>query len=125
MPSHLPQAAQAVLDIDLALSQIGDVDAMNEMMVLLQESLARDVPQVTTLLQNGDLAGANRLLHALKGFIPIFCPQSFCDEVVRVEGMSKNTASAELAPAYASLRPQLETLLAEVSAYLVAHGIST
>lgn len=124
MASQLSQTGPVILDIDLALSQIGDVDAMNDMMVLLEESLARDVPQVTTLLKNGDIVGANRLLHALKGFIPIFCPESFCEKVVYVEGLSKGAGDPDLAPAYASLRPQLETLLAEVSAYLAANGIS-
>lgn len=124
MVSLLSQAGPGVLDIDLALSQIGDVDAMNDMLVMLQESLARDVPQVSSLLENGDVGGANRLLHALKGFVPIFCPESFCLEVAQVELFSKDPASTDVAPAYANLRPQLEKLLAEVSAYLVANGIS-
>lgn len=124
MVSLSSQAGPEILDIDLALSQIGDVDAMNDMLVMLQESLARDVPQVSTLLQSGDIGGANRLLHALKGFVPIFCPESFCQEVGQVELFSKDLASTNVAPAYANLRPQLEQLLAEVSAYLVAKGIS-
>jgi HPt (histidine-containing phosphotransfer) domain-containing protein len=124
MPSHLSQPGQGILDIDLALSQIGDVDAMNDMLVMLKESLTRDVPQVTSLLLEGDIAGANRLLHALKGFIPIFCAEGLCEEVVHVEGLSKDLTNTELVPAYARLRPQLEALLAEVSAYLVANGIS-
>jgi len=124
MPSPMPQAGPGLLNIDLALSQIGDVDAMNDMIVMLEESLGRDVPQVSALLQNGDIQGANRLLHGLKGFIPIFCPESLCLEVVRVEGLSKASDSPELAEAYATLRPHLETLLAEVTAYLVANGIS-
>ncbi|RFO98655.1 Hpt domain-containing protein [Rhodoferax lacus] len=124
MASQLSQTGPVILDIDLALSQIGDVDAMNDMIVMLEEALARDVPQVTTMLQSGDFAGANRLLHALKGFVPIFCHESFCDKVVYVEGLSKVAANPDLVAAYAGLRPHLETLLAEVSAYLAANGIS-
>jgi hypothetical protein len=124
MASLLPQAGPVVLDLDLAFSQIGDVDAMNDMLAMLKESLSRDVPLVSTLLQGGDGVGANRLLHALKGFVPIFCPAPFCEEVARVELLSKDPTSAQVAPAYAGLRPQLETLLAEVSAYLDAKGLS-
>lgn len=124
MASLLPETGAGVLDLDLALSQIGDTDAMNDMMVMLQESLTRDVPTITSLLQSGDVAGANRLLHALKGFVPIFCHAAFCEEVAHVELLSKGAFSPELASAYEGLRPQLETLLTEVSSYLTANGIS-
>ena len=122
MSSPSSQVGPTLLDIDLAMSQIGDADATREMLVLLQESLSRDVPEISNLLQAGDVPGANRLLHALKGFIPIFCQAELCDQVVRVEGLSKNAASTELTAAYAGLRPRLEQLLAEVSAHLLSSG---
>jgi hypothetical protein len=124
MATLLSQPGPGILDLDLALAQIGDVDAMNDMLVMLQDSLARDVPAVSTLLHAGDITAANRLLHALKGFVPIFCQAPFCEEVTRVELFSKDPASTEVTSAYSGLRPQLETLLAEVSAYLSANGIS-
>lgn len=116
-PLSLP-ASQRLLDTDLALSQIGDPDAMREMLAMLQEALARDVPEISVLLQRGDTVGANHLLHAIKGFIPIFCPEPLCLEVARIEGMSKDAFNAELAGGYARLRPLLEQLLSEVSACL-------
>jgi hypothetical protein len=122
MSQFLSPASPGFLDLDVALSQIGDVEAMNDMLVMLQTFLSREVPQIASLLQQHDTAGASQLLHALKGFIPIFCPETFCHEVGRVEGLSKAADSAALVMAYASLQPQLEQLLAEVSAYLVRHG---
>jgi HPt (histidine-containing phosphotransfer) domain-containing protein len=124
MPSHLPIAAPVYLDTALALSQIGDVDAMNGMLLLLDEALARDVTEISALLLRDDVVNANRLLHSLKGFLPIFCLQALCDQVVEVEALSKNTDAPTLATAYAALRPQLESLRLEVQAYLLAHGIS-
>lgn len=124
MPSPLPKAAPVYLDTELALSQIGDVDAMNGMLLLLQEALARDVPHISALLLQGDLTTANRLLHSLKGFIPIFCPDALCVHVVRVEGQSKQGLASDLVPAYDALKPELQTLLAEVSDYLLAHDIT-
>ena len=106
------------LDTGLALSQIGDVEAMASMLVLLQESLARDIPLIAQLLHDADLVAANRVLHALKGFIPIFCIQPLCEHVVRVEGLSKDRQSTTAGPAYLLLMPELEQLLLEVSAYL-------
>jgi hypothetical protein len=124
MPSLLPKAPPVYLDTELALSQIGDVDAMNSMLLMLEECLSRDIPSVVSLLDQGDVVTANRLLHGLKGFIPIFCPESLCAHVVRVEGLSKLGSSEELLPAYAALRPELEGLLSEVRAHLLANGIT-
>ena len=112
----------ALLDVDLALSQIGDAEAMHDMLRLLEESLTRDIPEISALLEQGDGVGANRLLHGIKGFIPIFCRPALCLEVVRVEGISKRIGSADVAPAYASLRPLLEQLRDEVSAQLLKPG---
>jgi hypothetical protein len=114
MPSALPE----YLDIELALSQIGDVEGMHGMLLMLQEALLRDVPLVASLLQAGDVAAANRVLHALKGFIPIFCQDKLCAHVVRVELLSKDSQSQAVGPAYAVLQPELEQLLREVQDYL-------
>jgi hypothetical protein len=113
----------AHLDIGFALGQIGDEDVLNSMLLMLQESLARDLPLIAAALQAGDVPGANRLLHALKGFIPIFCQEPLCAQVVAVEALSKDPLSTTVGPAYAALRPELEKLLAEVSAYILQHAL--
>ena len=115
-------AGQSLLDTDLALSQIGDADAMQDMLVMLEEALARDLPDISDLLQKGDILGANCLLHAIKGFIPIFCQDALSQEVTRVEAMSKEPFDAGLSDGYAQLRPHLEQLLAEVRAHLANGG---
>lgn len=121
MSSLTPQADAMYLDTHLALSQIGDTDAMNSMLGMLQEALARDLPRIEQFLQAGEVASANRLLHALKGFIPIFCRPELCAHVVRVEAQSKDSQSTTAGPAYGVLKPELEALLSEVGAYLQAH----
>ena len=125
MSTQIPEASQTYFDIDLALSQIGDLDSLNSMLLMLQESLTSDLPKIASLLQQGDVPAANRLLHALKGFIPIFCRESLCSHVVRVEGLSKLGPSAALVPAYAALQPELAQLLCEVTSHLSAHGFAT
>jgi HPt (histidine-containing phosphotransfer) domain-containing protein len=123
MTSPLPKAGTVYLDTDLAMSQIGDVEAMNGMLAMLQDTLAHDLPQIDDFLCAGDVPSANRLMHALKGFLPIFCSADLCAQVVLVEGMSKDSQSTTVAPAYQALKPQLERLLAEVRAHLhsIAH----
>jgi HPt (histidine-containing phosphotransfer) domain-containing protein len=120
----MPEAKPIYLDTNLALSQIGDVDSMNSMLLMLQEALARDVPAIAALLQQGDAPSANRLLHGLKGFLPIFCPDALCARVVQVEGMSKLAMDPVLVEAYTLLQPDLAQLLAEVESYLQAHGLA-
>jgi len=112
------------LDVELALSQIGDVEAMNGMMVMLQEALVHDIPAIADHLQVGDIASANRLLHGIKGFVPIFCQDAFCSRVVQVEAMSKDSQSTTVTAAYTELRPELDQLLADVTAYLASAGQS-
>jgi HPt (histidine-containing phosphotransfer) domain-containing protein len=110
------------LDVALAIEQIGDAHAMQGMLPMLEESLARDVPLISELLAAGDVKAANRLLHALKGFIPIFCGEALCLHVTRVEELSKKGGAPDVRQAYSALRPDLEQLQAEVSDYLNSQG---
>jgi hypothetical protein len=110
------------LDIALALEQIGDAQAMQGMLSMLEESLARDLPRISQMLADGDVRSANRVLHGLKGFIPIFCVDVLCKHVAEVEEMSKTGACGEVLHAYTYLKPDLEMLQAEVVAYLNDQG---
>lgn len=110
------------LNIALALEQIGDAQAMQGMLTMLEESLARDVPRIADLLSAGDVRAANRLLHGLKGFIPIFCADALCSHVTRVEEMSKTGEASDVSMAYAVLMPDLELLQSEVAGYLNDQG---
>ncbi len=125
MSTSADHSSSIYLNTELALSQIGDAHAMQGMLAMLEESLSRDVPLIAKLLAANDVVGANRLLHPLKGFIPIFCNESLCTHVSRVEELSKagaQTNAAELAQAYAGLKPELELLLSEVADYMNTHG---
>lgn len=119
MSAVSPQgAAPRYLNIEGALHQIGDEGALREMLPMVLESLRRDVPAVTAALAQGDVPSANRLLHPLKGFIPIFCTPSLYEHVADVEHLSKKEDAATVAAAFATLAPELLTLQAEVAAYL-------
>lgn len=112
------RADPSFLDVERALAQIGEVSALHEMLGMLQASLDRDVPLIAQLLAEQDVSTANRLLHSLKGFIPIFCVDTLCDHVAQVEMMSKTQGSAEVGLAYALLEPRLQQLQAELDQYL-------
>jgi HPt (histidine-containing phosphotransfer) domain-containing protein len=100
------------------MSQIGDQATMRGMLEMLEETLQRDVTRISELLHEGQTLQANHLLHPLKGFLPIFCGPALCDQVARVEQMSKDTSNTAVVQAYDDVMPALAQLLVEVSEYL-------
>ncbi len=106
------------LDIALAMEQIGDEEAMRSMLPMLQELLERDLPQIRQSLANGDARTANPLLHSLKGCMPIFCVPALCEQLARVEHMSKTEDGAAVGVVFAELDPKLEMLQSEIADYL-------
>jgi HPt (histidine-containing phosphotransfer) domain-containing protein len=116
VPSHL--SAPRFLNIAGALAQIGDEGALREMLPMVLDALQKDVPAIADLLAQEDVVGAHRLLHPLKGFIPIFCTEELYERVAAVELMSKKEGAPEVAAAYARLSPDLIALESEVRSYL-------
>lgn len=108
------------LDVPQALSQIGDPGALREMLVMFQDMLHRDIPEISAAMERQDLATAKNLLHSIKGCMPIFCTPALCTELAAVEHLSKTEAVSVVAPAYSDLKPGLELLRAEVDAHLAA-----
>ena len=114
----MPPSDLHFLDLQRAQSHLGDSVVLRDMLDLLQQSLAQDLAEIDQLLQQGQVAAANRLLHALKGFAPVFCSESLCAEVVAVEALSKHSEAPAVVLAYDQLRPRLEGLRQEVRQYL-------
>ncbi len=104
------------LSIERAREYVGDMAGALSLLATLQASLEADLPRIQSLLDAGDLPGANRLLHQLKGFAPVFCVDTLVAEVVRVEGLSKGSDLQAVRSAYVQLAPRLQQFLAEVQA---------
>lgn len=115
---HPHDPNQTYLDTERALDQIGDSTALHEMLDMLQATLDRDITLIAQHLADKNVGPANRLLHSLKGFIPIFCVDALCDHVAHVELLSKTGNAEQVAIAYAGLRPKLEQLQTEIDAHL-------
>lgn len=113
-------ASHTCLSNDRAMEYVGDMQGVMALLGTLQQSLQDDLPQLQARLDAGDLPGANRLLHQLKGFAPVFCVDPLVAEVVRVEGLSKGTDVQAVRTAYEHLGPQLHQLLTEVQGQLAA-----
>jgi HPt (histidine-containing phosphotransfer) domain-containing protein len=100
-----------------ALEYLGDSQGVRDMVPLLSKALARDVPEISHLLEKGDAVEAAALLHSLKGFLPIFCFPALVEELVCIEKWCKAGPSADLLLAYKPLASQLMRLGQEVSHY--------
>jgi HPt (histidine-containing phosphotransfer) domain-containing protein len=109
------------LSIERAMEFIGDANGVLTLLKTLQQTLSDDLPQLQELLDNGEVYAANRILHQLKGFTPVFCVDSLVEEVVMVESLSKHGEPQELSLAYKDLAPKLEALRMEVLAHLRLH----
>lgn len=119
MPTtFLPDREPIYLDPARALEQIGDLTTLHEMLDMLQATLDRDIGQISQCLASQNVGAANRLLHSLKGFIPIFCVDALCDHVAQVELLSKSANADAVGKAYALLSPKLVQLQAEIDAHL-------
>lgn len=117
-----PRNTYHYLDLDGALEKMGDLPALTDLLGMLQVSLTRDIPRIEQLLAQENVLLANRMLHALKGFIPIFCSDALCAEVAAVELLSKTASAAEMATAYASLSSKLRLLQQDVEQSLGSSG---
>lgn len=107
-----------VLDVSRALAFVGNEAGVMNMLPLLASSLDHDVPEITRLLDAGDVSGANRLLHPLKGFVPIFCVDSMVDKVTQVEQISKTGSAPEVQAAVTAIRPALAQLADEIRSFM-------
>ena len=109
------------LSIDRAMEFIGDANGVLTLLKTLHQTLGEELPRIQALLDQDDMHGANRLLHQLKGFTPVFCVDSLVELVVNVEHLSKHAESSDVRAAYKHLAPQLETLRTEVATHLRLH----
>jgi len=110
------------LSIERAMEFIGDANGVLSLLKTLQQTLSDDLPRLQALLDKDDVYAANRLLHQLKGFTPVFCVDQLVELVVEVEAMSKHAEAREVRTAYAQLSPQLEALRLEVIDHLSHHS---
>lgn len=118
--SNTPLMAQLPLHLDLAqaAARVGGEDALRTMLAMLREMLERDGPLIENALAHGDAPTASKLLHSLKGCMPLFCFSPLCDQVAGLEQLSKTAAADTLQAPYAALKVELQQLNSEIGRYL-------
>jgi phosphoglycerate kinase len=112
------QAATAVaasdLDVERGVGMMGSEAALKKILKTVLGSMSGNLPEISRALTSGDAASANRLLHAIKGYVPIFTTDDLVAEVTEIEKISKTEPAAAVLPLYQRLAPRLERLLDEV-----------
>ncbi len=112
------------LSVERAMEFIGDASGVLSLLKTLEQTLSTDLPLIVQLLDKGDVHGANRMLHQLKGFTPVFCVDSLVERVVAIDQLSNHGEAAVVRAAYGQLAPQLQQLRNEVSQHLALHPVA-
>lgn len=97
---------------------MGSQAALRKILVTVLSSLSADVPAIEAALHAGEVANANRLLHAIKGYLPIFGSDDLVSRVSAVEKLSKTESAAVVQGQFQMLAPELRHLLAEIDVFL-------
>lgn len=106
------------LNVPRGVGMMGSEAGLRKILATVVTSLAADLPQIDEALQSGDVSVANRLLHAIKGYLPIIGSDALIAQVVALEHLIKTATAADVRPAYRLLAPELQGLLADIRNFL-------
>lgn len=106
------------LDVARGVSMMGSEASLRKILKTVQSSMAGNLPEMAQALAQGDVVSFNRLLHAIKGYAPIFASDALVAQVTTLEETSKTEPATTVAPLYAELAPRMEALLAEIQHFL-------
>jgi HPt (histidine-containing phosphotransfer) domain-containing protein len=109
---------EPLLDAQRGLDMLGSDSSLRAVLRTVLDSLASDLPRIRQSLMNDDVPAANRLLHAIKGYMPVMGSDNLIDQVVQVERVSKQETAAVVLGHFSELEPKLTQLLVEIGVYL-------
>lgn len=114
-------APTPLLDVEKALAMMGDAEAVREILVMAAGTLTDELAQIEACLRAGDTVAAGRVLHTIKGSLPIFAIDPLVDSVTVAERATKmGPVTGELVPQIRSVTVQLQHLIQEIK-YFVAN----
>ena len=106
------------LDVARGLGMMGSESSLRNILTTVESSLSNSIPEIRQALEADDVKTDNRLLHGIKGYLPIFCTDDLINHVTQVELVSKTDSAAVLRPLFAALAPLLTSLLLEIRGYV-------
>ena len=105
-------------DPQRGLEMMGSTITLRHILQTANVSLTASLSDIQHALAQGDVVKVKGLLHAIKGYAPIFCTDDLVAQIVDIEKLSKTATAAEIASPYAQLQPRFQSLLIEIQTYL-------
>jgi HPt (histidine-containing phosphotransfer) domain-containing protein len=113
-----PTAAGPYFDQAKGVGMMGSAASLKMILKTVLDTMVGNLPEIEAALHAGDVKKANAMLHAIKGYVPIFASDALVAQVTHVEKVSKTESAAVVLPLYEGLSPQLHGLLAEIRVFL-------
>lgn len=111
-------AGASRLDVARGVGMMGSESALRKILLTVTGSMVADLPKIDEALQSGDVLTANRLLHAIKGYTPIFACDALVAQVSDVEKLSKTESASVVQVQYLPLGLELHALVTEIQTFL-------
>jgi len=108
------------LDLTQAREIAGDDEMLRELVQTFVESLDTELTKVQSAFRDQDEQQVHFSLHALKGFMPLFCQPELAQATVALYQDCRQQSFAQTQAAYTVLEPAFIELLKEVRAWLGA-----
>lgn len=112
--------ATPLLDLTQAQALAGEPAGLRALAESFRDSLQTELQQIDAALARDDAQALSFGLHALKGFVPLFCQADLAQAVTALYHDSRHQDGAATAARYRQLAPVLQALGAEVQAWLGA-----
>ena len=98
----------------------GEAAALRQLVATFHDSLAQELRQLDAALDAADASQVQFSLHALKGFVPLFCQPDLAQSLIDLYHDSRSQPLAAIQARYRALGPALHALTHEVEAWLGA-----
>ena len=108
------------LDLSQAREIAADASQLQELVQTFAESMTTELSNLENAWAAHDLKSVQFSLHALKGFVPLFCNPVLAKAVIDLYHASAHQPIEQTQATYRSLAPALQALQKEVEGWLGA-----
>ena len=109
-----------LFDLSQAQALAGEGDALRSLAESFRDSLRTELQRLDAALAGGDPEALSLGLHALKGFVPLFCHPDLAQAITDLYRDSRQASAEVTRERYRDLAPVLQALAGEVEAWLGA-----
>lgn len=114
---HKPDSSTsgAVLDVDKAMVNIGDMDTIKELLLMMHEMLVAELPQAQQAFEQSDYPGLRAILHRWNGSLGHFVSDDFALNVQALERSAHQGEAHQVSEAFPSCYARFLRFCAEIT----------